>query len=658
MRPALRLVLGLAARRGSGVAGATYREITIDNTGGAAKTDWPVQVALTSADFTFADVESDGSNLEFRATDGSTELDYWRQDWDSVGETGTLWVKVPSIGAGATATVRMYYGAGITDRSNGNSVFNAYVDFSDLDQVRGSVDDDGHKTLFNASTLAVIADISGATEIREQDSVVYDPDDPNLATYPERLYKLYITASVAPSGKRLYVLFSADGVTFGAPQACTMDTTNPRDYEDPSVCTLLNTPGRVHRDGSGKMHLYCEDNSSNAVYAYESVDGLSWTGMSGNPVIPLGAGGTWDAALAGSPCAVFDGTNYIVGYEGIDATPVDKFGIAVGTSPNSLTKSASNPLLAVADHASATGQSVVVDAMWLTDDGLQIKLLAHDGGPSGSTMFGWKTSNVDPATWTNADFAEDGDLLDPAVRSNPTIHYGNKHQIVTCPSNTSVVLCDVSTEGAAWAIDRIPNSGGGAGGFVQSPVAITAGELVMTVSDPVSNDFALVIRTPADIGLPNNFQIMARAKQTENRAGMGFGTGALGAKSTAASHRPDLASGYQAVFLDFTSTGLRIAEYAADHTETIDAGSALSSSNAQAYHVRTFSYLSTGALAVAVNTSTRTGTDSTFLAGNKKIYYYQGQRATSDDGGVTTVDWICVRRYDGVDPVVTVGSEI
>jgi len=106
----------------TGDAWSFYRELTISNMGGAAKSDWPVRVDLTG-------VTGDGSDLQFRAADGVTVLDHWVEAWP------ICWVKVPTIGADTTATVRAYYGNdAAVDASDGAAVFaTLFEDFDDPD---------------------------------------------------------------------------------------------------------------------------------------------------------------------------------------------------------------------------------------------------------------------------------------------------------------------------------------------------------------------------------------------------------------------------------------------------------------------------------------------------------------------------------------------
>jgi len=626
------------------------REVTVDNSSGAAKTNYPVKISLTSASFDFTEAQSDGADVRVTDADEITLIDHWIESWDSVGETAVIWAEVPSIPGAASKSIYLYYGnAGVVDVSDIGAAFPAGIDFSDVSVLRGSIEDDGDKTLFNEITLVELADIPTATFFREQDCIVHDPNDPNLGTNPEREYKLYFSATL-PAGARIYVLFSADGETWGSPQACI--TGDPiRVSEDPSPVLLLDTPGQVYRDVDDKMYLYTEDGNSAGTYVYESTDGINFTTMSGNPVIPKGAPGSWEEQLAQSPCAVHDGTQFIVGYEGFSISTA-QFGIASGTSPNSLTKSANNPVLSASEHAHLAGTNVVIDTMWKV--GSQIKLIGHAGsGPD--RVFGFKTSNLSPATWVNADFSEDGKQFDPGEAFTIGVNFANPGQVTGCPENDTLALMDVNSETPAWRLYRSANN---TARFTFSPIDIINGQLVITPY--LTQSIVLGLYMSADFGLPNEFRVEARAKQVaqnnDNRAGMGFGAGSIG--EIAGNTRIAVGQGYSAFFFQpGSATGLRIGEYDAAHAEILDAGSNYAEADANVFKDRRFTYRSTGALAVEVGASTRTGSDTTHVAGNKKLYYFQGTTGATGDGAITTVDHLFVRPYDGADPTQTVGSQ-
>jgi hypothetical protein len=96
--------------------------------------DYQVLVTLTTSIMgsPYANVQPDGSDIRFTASDETTLQDYWVESWDSSG-TSRIWVEVTSPG---TSTLYMYYGnAAASSTSDGGATFDFFDDFSgDLSQ--------------------------------------------------------------------------------------------------------------------------------------------------------------------------------------------------------------------------------------------------------------------------------------------------------------------------------------------------------------------------------------------------------------------------------------------------------------------------------------------------------------------------------------------
>ena len=119
-----------------GLSGWQYcANINIDNTGNSnALSDYQQKVVLDSSNFDFSKAKSDGGDIRFLDSDDSTPLSYWIENWDSSGQTATVWVKVPSIPASSNYTIYMYFGnASATSESNGTSTFEFFDDFETFD---------------------------------------------------------------------------------------------------------------------------------------------------------------------------------------------------------------------------------------------------------------------------------------------------------------------------------------------------------------------------------------------------------------------------------------------------------------------------------------------------------------------------------------------
>ncbi|MEM9527905.1 MAG: DUF2341 domain-containing protein [Bacteroidota bacterium] len=107
-----------------------YRVITIDNSAGAELTDYQVQVTLdTRALADAGTLRADGADLRVFTTD-CTPLSFWG---DSLGVSSTtrLYVKIPSLAAGASVDLQLYYGRPQAEAAtDGENTFIFFDDFS------------------------------------------------------------------------------------------------------------------------------------------------------------------------------------------------------------------------------------------------------------------------------------------------------------------------------------------------------------------------------------------------------------------------------------------------------------------------------------------------------------------------------------------------
>ena len=106
--------------------------ISIDNTqSSVALSNYQVKISLPGT-FDFAKTQSNGNDIRFTASDGVTLLNYWIQSYSQAGQTGTIWVTVPTLPAGAVTTIYMYYdNPSAAAASSGSSTFPFFSDFSD-----------------------------------------------------------------------------------------------------------------------------------------------------------------------------------------------------------------------------------------------------------------------------------------------------------------------------------------------------------------------------------------------------------------------------------------------------------------------------------------------------------------------------------------------
>jgi predicted GH43/DUF377 family glycosyl hydrolase len=76
-----------------------------------------------------------------------------------------------------------------------------------------------------------------------------------------------------------------------------------------------------------------------------SPDGITWTKNPSNPVLNLGPGGSFDEFYAGQPSVYFDGVTYHMWYSGLTSGGIGRTGYATSPDGISWTKYASNPVL-------------------------------------------------------------------------------------------------------------------------------------------------------------------------------------------------------------------------------------------------------------------------------------------------------------------------
>ena len=96
-------------------------------------TNYQVNIALTSANMTFANAKSDGSDIRIKAGDGVTDIPYWIEQWNSTKQVGSIWANVPSIPSG-TSTIYLVYGnPSASTTSSGTNTFLFFDDFETAD---------------------------------------------------------------------------------------------------------------------------------------------------------------------------------------------------------------------------------------------------------------------------------------------------------------------------------------------------------------------------------------------------------------------------------------------------------------------------------------------------------------------------------------------
>lgn len=625
------------------------RTVTVDNTGNAAKTDYPVKISLTTSDFDFANAETDAADI--RLADGTTLLSHWVQDWDSGAETGTIWVNVPTVPANDTTTIDLYYGnASAVTTSDITAPFIFGDDFTDLSRILGQADQT-YTARNNAVGVVLGNRVSVATQsnntwkhtVREQSNIIHTPSDIG------KEYKFYFTGRDNTGNNPKIGLAYASSVD----GPWTEYASNPviAEGEDPYVCR--NIDGSLYTDGSGNMHLFCEDTLNQDMLHYYSADGLSWTADPSNPVITRGAASAWDELLIGSPIAIHLGSNeFLMVYEGRTTGPNDRTGIARKSGNldgTGWTKDAGNPI-STAD--------VPDDLIWT---GSQWIFLAHQ---TSAEMDRYATSEQDTTGWDSATFSALGPnplggFSGASFNAGPDAGGTFGKKMTAQSSSAEISAYDVFGT-SEWAFERLAAALSSVT-FHDTLFEADGSTFVMDPNGKLT-DFAMIAYTKA-LTITNDFAVMFRRKaevdgSDDALSQFAFGTG-VPTNSLAAfiANFPDgyhFFSANPGAGSDFT-----IREYGSGSLTGTLATGTMSAAQANNYAVHQASYLNDGSMAYTIDGSSIVSvTDTTHLSSTKQIMFSQGNRHSGVlYGAKQTVDWVAVRKYDGEDPSTTVGSE-
>lgn len=162
-----------------------------------------------------------------------------------------------------------------------------------------------------------------------------------------------------------------------------------------------------------------------------SVDGITWTKYVGNPVLNTGSPGSWDNLQVSDPCVVFNGSMYLMYYSGNDGS-IMRIGLATSSDGLAWTKYGGNPILSASSWEGwwVVGPSVIFDGSIY-----KMWYTGYDGShaPSGYQRIGYATSS-DGITWTKnsnpvLDVGNTGDWDSLYVSHCTVIHYGSLYQM-------------------------------------------------------------------------------------------------------------------------------------------------------------------------------------------------------------------------------------
>jgi uncharacterized repeat protein (TIGR01451 family) len=104
------------------------RPVVISNTGLTTISRYQVLIKLDNNNFKFSHANAEGSDIRFTNSDGTMDLYYWIESWDSVNLRAYVWVRVIGLASGNT-NIFLYYGnPTATTTSDGSATFESFDD--------------------------------------------------------------------------------------------------------------------------------------------------------------------------------------------------------------------------------------------------------------------------------------------------------------------------------------------------------------------------------------------------------------------------------------------------------------------------------------------------------------------------------------------------
>jgi len=317
------------------------RAVAIPNPSGTELSDFQVLVSLNNGNFDFSSALIDGSDIRVAASDGTTPVPYWIETWDASGQMAGVWVKVPLLPVAGT-TVYFYYGnpaaiipdpelietppAGPFTKHPGNpGILNGTGAPGETESIlpENIVYDDVTQHYW-----MVLSDQTGGPYV----GLVYsdDPTNPDAwywSGYPITGNPVAIAPHLIEYNGTWYIFYGDRSM--GAPYPISVATSSSVSGPYTKVTEVLlpglagswedtrvDEPYVFWNSSMSKWILtYMGDAGSNVEQiGYATADDIlgPYTKYSGNPCIPFGPAGTYDAGTVADPWVYeYQGTYYI-----------------------------------------------------------------------------------------------------------------------------------------------------------------------------------------------------------------------------------------------------------------------------------------------------------------------------------------------------------
>ena len=125
--------------------------------------DFPVLVRLNKDFFDFGNAKADGADLRFSTKNGEP-LAYQIDEWDPVGGTAAVWVRIPVIQGNTRQEIKLHWGkADAASESNGKVVFNESNGYLSVFHLGDAAKDEvGSLEVKDTGTIATAGIVGGA----------------------------------------------------------------------------------------------------------------------------------------------------------------------------------------------------------------------------------------------------------------------------------------------------------------------------------------------------------------------------------------------------------------------------------------------------------------------------------------------------------------
>jgi predicted GH43/DUF377 family glycosyl hydrolase len=185
-----------------------------------------------------------------------------------------------------------------------------------------------------------------------------------------------------------------------------------------------------------------------------STDGINWNKYPSNPVLSLGSPGSWDDKQVLEPVVLFDGGIYHMWYAGDDGTTTRRIGYANSTDGLTWNKYSANPIIDIGTTGLWDDDSIHPSTVIKNGTTYQMWYHGYDGS---NHRIGYATS-PDGLSWTKhpgnpvVDLGSAGSWEDTFCMSATVLFDGSNYQMWYGGGNGSVVKTGyaTSTDGINW----------------------------------------------------------------------------------------------------------------------------------------------------------------------------------------------------------------